>query len=75
MEKNVTSMSFKGFRLGYSAKCTLTKQKAAEMQGNQTTAQSISLFTKHIQKQNNYYNHNHNKHNNKPIITKELNHG
>lgn len=65
MESNVTKMSFKGFRLGYSAKHILMQQKAAEMQGNLTTGSSIALFTKWIQKHNHthYDNHNHNNHN------------
>jgi hypothetical protein len=50
MESNVTKMTFKGFRLGYAGKRHLGKQKAAEMQGNQTTPASINLFKKIIQK-------------------------
>jgi len=51
MEQNVTKMSFKGFRLGYSAKRLLGKQKAAEMLGKSTTPASMNLFKKYIQKQ------------------------
>jgi hypothetical protein len=51
MELNVTKMTFKGFRLGYSAKHQLTpKEKVVEMQGKATTPASINLFKKFIQK-------------------------
>ena len=51
MEQNVTKMTFKGFRLGHSAKRILNKQKVSEMQGKNTTPQSMALFKKYIQKQ------------------------
>jgi len=73
MELNVTKMTFKGFRLGYSARHILSpKEKVIEMQGRSTTPATMNLFTKFIQK----HNHNHN-HNNKIKRTnkKELNHG
>jgi hypothetical protein len=51
MELNVTKMTFKGFRLGYSARHQLTpKEKVVEMQGKATTPASINLFKKFIQK-------------------------
>jgi hypothetical protein len=51
MELNVTKMTFKGFRLGYSARRFLTREKLAEMQGKNTTPSTLPLFSKFIQKQ------------------------
>jgi hypothetical protein len=71
MELNVTKMTFKGFRLGYSARRFLTREKLAEMQGKNTTPSTLPLFTKVIQNHKQHKQHKQHKRNK----TKELNHG